>query len=580
MRTLYRGNPLAFPGGVNPGFDPSHVAARNCLFSAAAAPNGFINCLNGKPGTVGGSPTNEIRGGMGPAVVFTTNADTTFALPSTSFNQGTMAAIFRCAGTTGSPQYILNNIATSSMGIGISLVGNSDFGYVLGGTSRPSLIPYVANAPYFFAVSFNGSVGASLIAIRLDTGAIITFASTSQAGGAGDGNIYLGNRGLNTRQLNGSIAAAMFSNVYLSPLQLLAWAQSPWDFWYPPTVQNLLFSGLGGASSALTAALVARSIAMGKSFVSMSGAVPIAATLRASSISTQALSGKVQLTGRITSSATTRAQAGAAAALAAKVKARAAGKASLAGKVPLSANAKALATARAGLAGAVALATRAAAMGKAKASPAGALGLVVKSAGVATARATMGASAALLAITARVGAMAQARATMGVGASLVALSAGIGAASHTRAAMTAKAALAARSAAAAVTRSAAAGAIALTIRTAAMSRAKASVPTLIAALAARSIAIAKSSSSPIGKVGLSARSMAKSAASAAATGAVPLAALFARVASISQTRASLSLKYKITGRPLINSGGRIRLIANNQRIRTLINVCRNGLFSG
>jgi hypothetical protein len=41
----------------------------------------------------------------------------------------------------------------------------------------------------------------------------------------------------------------MFSAQYMSMGALLQWAQRPWDFWYPPTVEDLIFSSLVGAST-------------------------------------------------------------------------------------------------------------------------------------------------------------------------------------------------------------------------------------------------------------------------------------------------------------------------------------------
>jgi hypothetical protein len=51
----------------------------------------------------------------------------------------------------------------------------------------------------------------------------------------------------------------MYSVALLSPQQLLAWAQAPWDFWYPQSAENLMF-GAFAAPPADSFALAGQSL--------------------------------------------------------------------------------------------------------------------------------------------------------------------------------------------------------------------------------------------------------------------------------------------------------------------------------
>ena len=53
-------NPLAYPAGVAPGFDPTHVAAKNTLISGIAVGNTYVNLLTGKTPTISGTPVFNV----------------------------------------------------------------------------------------------------------------------------------------------------------------------------------------------------------------------------------------------------------------------------------------------------------------------------------------------------------------------------------------------------------------------------------------------------------------------------------------------------------------------------------------
>lgn len=288
MRALLkRPSPFAFPGGL-PGFDPSHPAAMGTLFSGASSPGGsFTSILNGKPGTKNGTPTTSIFGAIGPQTSFLGNSDNaTFAFPATAFSALTMAAIFTLSTVTGLAAYIMHNAAGGSTGIGTGIGASATLGLVCNNVgnanSLGSSVAISLGVPYFAAVSVFSSTLAVAVLKNLQTGQITTFTGAPPAAAtAGDGNIYIGNRGTNTRQLGGGVAAAMWSSSFTNLPTLIAWAQDPWSFWYPQKLD--LWSMLKVSSGAAVfnqtvnvtcASTVTMSRVIGKSIaVTCSGAV-------------------------------------------------------------------------------------------------------------------------------------------------------------------------------------------------------------------------------------------------------------------------------------------------------------------
>lgn len=258
---LKRPNPLAYPGGT-PGFDPSHPMSNGLAMSAVSTGGNFVSLQTGKPGTIGGSPSAFI-GTVGKGTKFTTNANVTFPAPTVLPTVFTVAAIFELDGVTGNPtQQLINNVAGGGMGLALDGAGHLSFGGAGGAvftfppTSGASL-PF--GIPFFFVASFAPSAASATgVLVNLLTGQ--TFSATSSLSGgmqASDGNYYIGNRGLNSRQLDGGVHTVAWSYTYLSLPQLLQWAQDPWSFWYPQKLDlGLIF---GGASSASVSAALSGS---------------------------------------------------------------------------------------------------------------------------------------------------------------------------------------------------------------------------------------------------------------------------------------------------------------------------------
>lgn len=258
--TLPFRNPLAYPAGVPAGFDPSHPAAKNCQisggFSGVAQGGNIVNLLNGKVGTISGSPTNVLNSVIGPSTKFTGNSDNvTFAevAPAAGALPITMAAVFVPTAFTQSFQHIMITDATSGNMIGTNttptfLIQNA----AVSGAPVP-----IANVPYFFATSFD-TVNGSWVIRRLDTGQIyagvlgvdpsLTFSTT----------LYIGNRNVASRQLQGEISELMLCPSKLSQGVLLWWAQRPHSFWHPGFEPSDF--GVGGIASTLGGGLLLRGV--------------------------------------------------------------------------------------------------------------------------------------------------------------------------------------------------------------------------------------------------------------------------------------------------------------------------------
>lgn len=235
-------NPFAFPGGRIAGFDPSHPASAGIRYSAVPGSGGtFDSLLTGARATV--TTPVKVQTAFGPAGSFAAaaqiNSITNPFVETPSFI--TVAAI--CAPNAGT--YLFVTAPASPNGI---LIQSATFRFTAGGTIANSGIPATAGHTYFIACSATPTVK-TFVAVDLNTGqtykAVITSGTTFNAtgtwnlGGANGVNPWLG-----------TIHAIMYSVGSLTQTQMLTWAKSPWDFWYPPTRDSLMFSGLGNVQPA------------------------------------------------------------------------------------------------------------------------------------------------------------------------------------------------------------------------------------------------------------------------------------------------------------------------------------------
>lgn len=233
-------NPLAYPCGVAPGFDPSHVAACGMSsghgFSAVCFPGGAVNLLNGLPGSQVGV-TFRTYGHVGPVVDSNAGANVvSFAGQLTVADTSlTMAGIFLATSLAANASVIANSSSgaagiemyiTPTGAIAIRVVGQG-VSYISTGT------PIAANKPYFAAISSDGTIYHTVMRNLADGTA---YSETQSLGpktfGASNGTYGLG-RGAFASSVPGGIAAGMFGPRLVSMAALQQWAADPWSFWYP-----------------------------------------------------------------------------------------------------------------------------------------------------------------------------------------------------------------------------------------------------------------------------------------------------------------------------------------------------------
>jgi hypothetical protein len=241
-----RANPLSFPGGRKPGFDQTHPAANKIRFSGIASNGNFINLLRGIKGTVAGSPTASITRN-GPAVNFlATTANITFTNnPSVNDTSVTIAGIITFAAITTFQYFFETATVSGGWKFGTQSAKKLDL-------TQEGVAEYegtqilVAGVPYFAAVSAAPSSAINFVTTNLTNGQIITSTVANTTNPTAGTATYTVGNDRSTEFCNGALSAVMFSGVYLPMSILIQWAQRPWDFWYPPTVENLMFSALGG----------------------------------------------------------------------------------------------------------------------------------------------------------------------------------------------------------------------------------------------------------------------------------------------------------------------------------------------
>lgn len=252
-------NPLAFPGFA-PRYNAQHLAAGNGIRYAGVASTGsFINLLTGKQATVVGTITPVISGTIGPATQCITAGSYTH---QTAVNETppalTFATICTYASSLAFDGVLFNNNGNNfNSAAGILIIapgGSGGFGIGVNGAtvSLGSFSPTLGHS-YFCAASYNG-VTLNLIAVDLTTNKMLQNGSTAATQTlhlttAASWNIGGDNNGSGD-QSGCNIAAIMYSVNFFTLSQLLQWAAAPWDFWYPPTAQNLLFSAVKGKAAA------------------------------------------------------------------------------------------------------------------------------------------------------------------------------------------------------------------------------------------------------------------------------------------------------------------------------------------
>lgn len=264
-RALIAGrNPLAFPG-ISPRLNSTHPMAQGARLAAVAAPGGaFIDLLTGKNTvTTNGTLTTAVQGTAGPSV---SQANGVWNAFSNSYSDGTptsltMAIIFYVpsligAGNTGNP-FITYGNWNGNFGVGLEIAESSGVQYpgiyTNGSTALFNTAQFAQLVGHSYLLVINWkTTGYTIGMVDLGTGAI---SSGSQSGtpnlapGSFTWGIGIGTAGGLNRPAGVNIAAVAYSvNNQLNAGQIAQWVQRPWDYWYAPNTNALLFSSLANSA--------------------------------------------------------------------------------------------------------------------------------------------------------------------------------------------------------------------------------------------------------------------------------------------------------------------------------------------
>lgn len=240
-------NPLAYPAGYSPGFDPWHLAAKKTYFSAVS--NGTRSMINILTGASPNANTTSSGKVYGPIWACPTISNFTYmsfvGFPTDTPTQMTQSGIF----VNNNPASIQSawgdggtssNEYTGGMGT-VQLSATGEFTWrVRGISSRATGWTIASGVPYFFCASSikgSGSEDIKILLLDLNSGVVRfgLFGGDNSAVTAPTGTITIGNP--NNAQ-GWHIAAAMSSRHALSIPEMLQWAADPWSFWYPNPGDN------------------------------------------------------------------------------------------------------------------------------------------------------------------------------------------------------------------------------------------------------------------------------------------------------------------------------------------------------
>lgn len=247
MGRIITRNPLAFPCGVRPGFNPEHRASVNRRFSGTPQGSNYINVLTGKVGnlTLSSGPISSFNHGLlGPCVqvpsYFMQQCSTFEPYPVAVSEDCTLAGFTAQTIPAGDVAMFANNGGNGNLFGNCAVRRGSNLIWAMQnvvsvGPTGQAFFPVDWNS-YFYAMSWSkGNVnGVNCVSIDLSNGKIVTefmgsssFASLGGTGGAsclGPGN---------SNSMDGFFGPHMWSATYMTMPELVAWANDPWAFWYP-----------------------------------------------------------------------------------------------------------------------------------------------------------------------------------------------------------------------------------------------------------------------------------------------------------------------------------------------------------
>lgn len=261
-------NPLVFPAGIAPGFNPTHPAAAYTRFSAIPVGGGagFVNILNGQAGVPSGSPASTMDAYTGPGVKSTTTADKISFANQSTVNDASITIGCICFYVRNN--LVLNGVFSSDAGAhGWQLLFlNSNNALELNawnGTGVTSGFIPATNTPYLFLASTNGTT-TNYVIVNLATGQITAIvAGAASPGAVAPGGTYTINAIPAAATTNAHTCAVMFSAAYNSMSALLSWAADPWSFWYPQDIRADAIVGIAAVAPTFTPWITRAPIALG-----------------------------------------------------------------------------------------------------------------------------------------------------------------------------------------------------------------------------------------------------------------------------------------------------------------------------
>lgn len=252
IQRIYRRNPLAFPGRA-PGIDLSHPAAQRISQSIIAVPMAadYIELNKGGAGKPEASPSFGMDGAIGYCLKGNDAGyvDTLGNVPSLSGVPFTWAAILRYT-TNGSAQGLISVISGLD-----TFINGTNHPRMNVGTTQTAAFALTSGHAYLVIISAGGPT-TNFLALDLSNGSILT--DVEPASGtftivAGSATVAARGGGTNSFATGSNCGPIFCGPVYLTIPQMLAWAADPWSFWYPPTVENLIFQSLKAPSGGGTA---------------------------------------------------------------------------------------------------------------------------------------------------------------------------------------------------------------------------------------------------------------------------------------------------------------------------------------
>lgn len=246
-------NPLAYPAGYRPGFDPSHPASafiRNRLTAGKLKGGSFISqggnmvdIVTGIVGTITGTVTPAIDK-IGPTVSPVSTGTVQFSGYENGYGagKGTVAGIFIVQQNSG---YGENGGVYAGQSLALRLIESggtnwSPYAYLSGSNTAFPIFPYAGYHPYFMAVSGEGAEGRYIWA-NLQTGKIGYGSFAASGSQSSDGLVRMLGPSCN-------YACTMYSTAPLSMAELHQWAADPWSFWYPNPGDNWIAAQAAAAA--------------------------------------------------------------------------------------------------------------------------------------------------------------------------------------------------------------------------------------------------------------------------------------------------------------------------------------------